>query len=57
MKTLMLVERPPREVEGKEYLVRVPLATLLDWTDSSLGMVGELGWVVLIDEGDKCFGS
>ena len=35
----MLVERPPRAVEGKVYLVSVPLATLLDWTFSREGMM------------------
>ena len=35
----MLVERPPRAVEGKVYLVSVPLATLLDCTFSREGMM------------------
>ena len=35
----MLVERPPRAVEGKVYLVSVPLATLLDCTFSRDGMM------------------
>ena len=38
-KTLNWVERPPREVDGNLYLVRVPEETRLEETFSSCGMV------------------